>query len=151
MPHPTTLEPARLAFGRVPPATALATVGPVATIAEASLTATERRVLARLVDLLRTELGTDLRSVWLYGSRARGEPPGPDSDIDLIVVSSRDRRDDDPRIRHLVVKAAEAEGANAAWFSAKLYAPERVADRRAIRSFFFQEVDRDKIVLFGES
>ena len=128
----------------------MATVGRVATIAEASLSMTERRTLERLVDLLRAEFGADLRSVWLYGSRARGETPGQDSDVDLIVVSSRNEREDDLRIRQLVVEAADAEGANAAWFSVKLYTPERVGDRRAIRSFFFQEVDRDKIVLFGE-
>jgi hypothetical protein len=32
----------------------------------------------------------------------------------------------------------------------KLYDPELVANRRGIRSFFMQEVDRDKIVLAGE-
>ncbi len=43
-----------------------------------------------------------------------------------------------------------AEGANPLVFSIQVYEPDRVADRRRIRSFFFQEVDRDKIVLFGE-
>lgn len=50
----------------------------------------------------------------------------------------------------LVHLAAEAEGANPAFFAVKLYDPERIAERRRIRSFFMQEVDRDKIALAGE-
>lgn len=47
----------------------------MASLADASLTAEERRVVERLVELLREEFGPDLHAVWLYGSRARGEPP----------------------------------------------------------------------------
>ena len=107
-------------------------------------------MLERFVRLLQAELGAGPRAVWLYGSRARGEPPKPDSDVDLLVVSTRARSDDDLRIIELLIEAAEAEGVNPALFSAKLFDPERVAERRNIRSFFMQEVDRDKIVLFGE-
>ena len=116
----------------------------------ASLSAGERRVLERLVELLKAEFGDDLRSVWLYGSRARGERPGPDSDVDLLVVSTRGRFEDDLRVITLLGDAAEAEGANPAVFSTKVYDPDLIAQRREIRSFFMQEVDRDKIVLFGE-
>ena len=80
-----------------------------------------------------------------------GEHPHADSDVDLLVVSSRGQRDDDLRLIQLVFEAAVAEGANPARFSTKLYDPELVARRRGIRSFFFQEVDRDKIVLAGEA
>jgi predicted nucleotidyltransferase len=118
-------------------------------LADATLAAVERRTLARFVDLLQDELGPDLCSIWPDGSRARGESRRDESDIDLIVVSSRDRRDDNLRVVELVTEAADAEGANPAWFSVKLYTPARVSERRAIRSFFFEEVDRDKIVLFG--
>ena len=45
------------------------------TVAETSLTALERATLERFVELLERALGDDLGSVWLYGSRARGEPP----------------------------------------------------------------------------
>jgi predicted nucleotidyltransferase len=123
----------------------------VASLATASLNDKERRVLKRLVELLKAEFGEDLRSVWLYGSRARGEKSGPESDIDLLVVSSRGRLEDDLRVISLLSDAADAEGSNSAFFSAKVYDPELIAQRRAIRSFFMQEVDRDKIVLFGES
>ena len=119
-------------------------------LADASLTAQERRVLDRLVPMLEQEFGEDLRGVWLYGSRARGERPGEDSDVDLLVVSTRSGWDDHGRAIELAWAAAEAEDANPLTFSVKLYDPALVADRRRIRSFFFQEVDRDKIVLAGE-
>lgn len=118
-------------------------------LAKASLNAQEKRVLERLLELLEAEFGQHLHGVWLYGSRARGEQPAEDSDIDLIVVSTRGRPDDDLRVIELSSEAARAEGANPAVFSIKLYDPELVAQRRSIRSFFMQEVDRDKIVLAG--
>ena len=117
---------------------------------ETSLSAPERRALERLVELLRAEFGLHLLGLWLYGSRARGEPPSSDSDIDLLLVSSRGRRNDDLHAIELAVDAATAEGVNPMLFSIKLYSPERLAQRRRIESFFIQEVDRDKIVLAGE-
>jgi predicted nucleotidyltransferase len=108
-------------------------------------------VIEKLLALLDAELGRHLRAVWLYGSRARGERVGDDSDIDLLVVSTRGEPNDDLRVIELVFEAAEAEGANPARFSIKLYDPELVAQRRRVQSFFMQEVDRDKIVLAGEA
>lgn len=131
-------------------ATASDRVEAVRALSGTSLTPTETRVLERLVGLLEAELGPHLRAVWLYGSRARGEPPGDDSDVDLIVVSTRGEPDDDLRVIKLALEAAAMEGANPAGFSIKLYDPELVGQRRRIHSFFMQEVDRDKIVLAGE-
>jgi predicted nucleotidyltransferase len=116
---------------------------------DASLEPRERRVLDRLVESLEQEFGPDLLDVWLYGSRARGEPPGDESDVDLIVVSTRADRDDHVRAIQLGVEIALEEGVNPALFSIKLFGPEYVKQRRQIRSFFMQEVDRDKIVLAG--
>lgn len=122
----------------------------MASLAAASLSDAERRVLDKFVELLKAELGAHLKAVWLYGSRARGERPGPDSDVDLLVISTRGRLQDDLRVIQLLFKAAEPERANPVVFSTKVYDPDHIAQRRSIRSFFMQEVDRDKIVLFGE-
>jgi predicted nucleotidyltransferase len=119
-------------------------------LAQASLTREERRALERLLGLLEAEFGSHLWGVWLYGSRARGEKPDEDSDVDLLVISSRGGAKDDLRAIELAVEAAQAEGVNLAALSVKLYDPELVAQRRQIDSFFMQEVDRDKIVLAGE-
>lgn len=128
-----------------------ATVGPVSSLATASLTENERRVLERLVDLMRERFGERLRSVWLYGSRARSEPPGPESDIDLLAIAEPEARTDDTRTAiQLVDQAAEEVGVERPIFSVKVYGPDWLEGRRAIDSFFIQEVDRDRIVLYGQ-
>src|ERR671914_957361 len=119
-------------------------------LADASLNAGEWRVVQRFVELLRKEFGADVRGVWLYGSRARGERPHEESDVDLLVVLAREPWQDHWRAARLAYDAAEAEGESPVWFSVQVYTPERLAQRREIRSFFIQDVDRDKVVLFGE-
>src|SRR4051794_11648080 len=121
----------------------------MAALEQASLSDVERRVLERFVRALEEELGDDLDGVWLYGSRARGEPPHEESDVDLPVVSPRAGWDESTAIHRALDAAAEAEGENPWRYSLVVYAPERVANRREIRSFFMQEVDRDKVVLAG--
>lgn len=114
-----------------------------------SLTEVERRTVARLVDLLREELGDGLRSVWLFGSRARGERRHEDSDVDLLVVTKHGKRDF-RRVQLAVWAAAEAEGYSFVYLSAHVRDPAHVAYKRSVDDFFMREVDRDKIVLAGE-
>ena len=104
----------------------------VSTLADTSLTEDERRVVERLVVLMRDRFAGRLRSVWLYGSRARGERPHPESDIDLV-----DQAVDELELPRPIV-------------SIKVYDPNWLEGRRLIDSFFIREVDRDKIVLYGE-
>ncbi len=119
-------------------------------LAGTSLSATERRVLDRLVRSLEEKLRDDLLAVWLYGSRARGEPRrDEDSDVDLLVVTSAGRRDGQ-LVRDTLDRVAEAEGANPFAFSVFVYDADALADRRAIDSFFIREVDRDRVVLHGD-
>ncbi len=119
-------------------------------LTEATLSEVERSALERLVPALQGEFGSQLRSVWLYGSRARGETPHPESDVDLLVVLDRRSWEDDHRVYDAVDKAAETAGGSRVFLSTLVYDVERIAQRREIESFFIQEVDRDKIVLFGE-
>lgn len=123
----------------------------MATLAQASLTEDQRRTLDRAVSVLRREFGDRLRSVWLYGSRARGEKPHPESDVDLFVVLEGRRWQDDWEVHRVVSGAAEAEGLSPVFFSTQTYGVEELAQRREIESFYIQEVDRDKIVIFGEA
>ena len=119
-------------------------------VRDAALSDVERRTLDCFVRLLEADFGPDLRSVWLFGSRARGEEPGPESDVDVLVVIRGANLDTHFRTARLMDTAAEEEGANPVFFSTSVYDPQLVAQRREIRSFFMQEVDRDKIVLHGE-
>lgn len=126
-------------------------------LSAAALNETERRAVGRIVAGLESELGDDLLAVWLYGSRARGEADPTEthhdrrSDIDMmaIVASGRDAGEASwelrPRWEALVVD----EGDSPPYYSLRFYDADFLRDRRRIRSFFFQEVDRDKLVLAG--
>jgi predicted nucleotidyltransferase len=128
-------------------------------LAAAALSERERRVLRRLVGLLRSELGDDLLAVWLYGSRARGEADPEEthhdrrSDIDLMAIlsASRDVSAFKWKFTPKLIELVEAEGDSPPYYSLHMYDADRLRDRRRIRSFFFQEVDRDKIVLAGSA
>ena len=121
----------------------------MATVAESSLSQAERRTLDRLVAGLESALGEDLLAVWLFGSKARGEEAGPETDIDLLVVTRRGSREDGELVRQLAERSAEAEGTSHLAFRAIVHSPEGVAERRAKDTFFLREIDRDKIVLAG--
>ena len=128
-------------------------------LASATLNEAERRTVERLVRAFRDELGEDLLAVWLYGSRARGdanpEETDPDlkSDIDLmlIVTSSSGWEPYGGDAIPFITEAAEAEGESPVWYSVLVYEVDRLRDRREIRSFFIQEVDRDKLILHGSA
>jgi predicted nucleotidyltransferase len=122
----------------------------VSSLADTSLTPIERRQIARLLELLRAEFGDRLRAVWLYGSRARGETPRPESDVDLLLVVEGDEFENLGRATRLELEAALSEPGTATLVSTHVYSPERLEQRRRIESFFIREVDRDKVVLYGE-
>lgn len=121
------------------------------TLAKASLSGQERRVVERFVERLRAELGGELVEVWLYGSRARGEEPGPESDVDLLVITRGGRERDFRRVINIAMDAAEAEGVDPFAVSTLVADPDWIEGRRAIASFFMREVDRDKIVVAGSA
>lgn len=104
-----------------------------------------RRFLAMLGD----ELGDELRAVWLYGSRARGEKTHPDSDVDLLVIADGGRERHGRAAMDLSFEAAIAESENPFAYSVHVHDPDWLSSRREIDSFFIQEVDRDKLVLAG--
>lgn len=127
------------------------------TLAGAALNDTERRVVERIVSALQRELGNGLLAVWLYGSRARREadPTETDddrrSDVDMIAIvdPSTGWSTAGGQAVPLIFAAAEAEGGSPVYYSVHVYDADQLRDRRRIRSFFFQEVDRDKLVLAG--
>jgi predicted nucleotidyltransferase len=117
-------------------------------LAEANLSDDERRVLDRFLERARED--RDIEAVWLYGSRARGEGSLTESDVDLLVITRGDPRTDSERVSQLIWRAAEEVKGNPIPFLAHVRDRPWLANRRAIRSFFIQDVDREKIVLLGE-
>jgi predicted nucleotidyltransferase len=108
---------------------------------------------------LRAKVGDELLAVWLFGSRARDEAdltetdPDRRSDVDLMVVVKpvADAGRLKWELASRLEKIADEEGESPVWFSVLIYDSERVEERRMIRSFFLQEVDRDKRVLLGDA
>lgn len=128
-------------------------------LADLSLTPREGRVVERMLDRLSDDLGDDLLAVWLFGSRARGEAdieefdPDQRADVDLMVVVAPGQDAGSLKWElgpHLEVIADE-EGDSPVFYSALFYDAEKIRERRRIRSFFLQEVDRDKVVLLGDA
>lgn len=122
----------------------------MADIAEASLTGSERGAVERLISTLRAELGDELIAVWLFGSRARGEPRRAESDIDLVVVTRRGERGQ-RLLGRIAVDAELAADEGGIDLMPHAVDPEHLEDRRQIRSFFMQELDRDKVVLYEKT
>lgn len=102
-------------------------------------------------------MGADLLAVWLYGSRARREADPEETDPDLrsdvdmlaIVAPSLDAAKLGWDAHELVEGEADAAGDSPVYYSLRVFDTDWLRDRRRIRSFFIQEVDRDKIVLWG--
>lgn len=128
-------------------------------LANAALNARERRIIERIVARLRVELGDDLLAVWLYGSRARGDADPSESDPDLrsdidlmaIVDPASDAAAVSWEFAPVLEGIADSEGDSPVYYSMRFYDAAHLGSRRRIRSFFFQEVDRDKLVLHGSA
>jgi len=121
--------------------------------ASARLSQGELTLLDRYVEALASQLGEELGAVWLFGSRARGEDTGEESDVDLLVLVDDDSWARKERIRALLHDTARELDLDAvAWsFSVHVHTPAWLRQRREIRSFFINEVDRDKVVVAGHS
>ena len=125
------------------------TLGRMASLVEPTLDDAERRTLDRFVASLRARLGDDLDSVWLFGSRARGQERRWDSDVDLLVLTARGSETDRKIAQESIWKASEEEGSLGTVYSVKVNDRTWLEGRREIESFFIQEVDRDEVVLYG--
>lgn len=123
-------------------------MGHMAVLADAALDDRERELLGRFVAALEEAYGDDLDAVWLYGSRARGERPHEESDIDVLVVTRGDRGDE--ALIPTLWSVLDETGNPPVLVDPRQRSRAWVSGRRAIDSFFLRDVDRDKIVLYGD-
>jgi predicted nucleotidyltransferase len=123
----------------------------MATLTQSSLLPDEQALIELFVAELEGSLEEELHAVWLFGSRARGEPPSEESDVDLLVLVDDASWDGRMRVRGLLDQAAVKLGLQAlTWsFSVHVHSPIWLEQRRAIKSFFIAELDRDKITCAG--
>ncbi len=120
-------------------------------LADTSLQPDEQALVEEFVQELRQRLAEQLHAVWLFGSRARGEQPSSESDVDLLVLVDHASWDDRMQVRKMLDQAARKLDLEAlAWsFSVHVHTPQWLAERREIKSFFIAEIDRDKVALSG--
>jgi len=117
------------------------------TVEATSLSPAEQRAVDRFVRLLTAQLGDELLAVWLFGSRARGEPVGDaDSDVDLLVIT---RTGDQERLVSDLARQARCEGEWAHPLHALTHDPGWVAERRGVNAFLMREIDSVRVVLYG--
>ncbi len=121
----------------------------MATLAQTSLATDEQALIERFVQELRLRLNGELHAVWLFGSRARGEPRSQESDVDVLVLVDDASWDGRMGVRRMLDDAARELDVEAlTWsFSVHVHTPDWLAQRREIRSFFIAELDRDKVIL----
>ena len=122
-------------------------------LTETSLSADERVLIERFVEQLRVRLEGQLYAVWLFGSRARGERPSAESDVDMLVLVDDASWDGRMLVRKVLDDAArELRLDSLTWsFSVHVHTPAWLAQRREIRSFFIAEVDRDKVIVSDQA
>lgn len=114
-------------------------------VGSACLDKKEHDLVERLIVRLRDDLGTSLKKVLLYGSKARGEGR-PDSDIDLMVVVEGEGAPKQFSANRAAVDLALELDLSIP--SVKVFGESFIEQRRKIDSFFIQEVNRDGIQLF---
>jgi len=120
-----------------------------ASLVQASLSTDERALLEAFAQELKARLGERRHAVWLFGSRARGEEPGEESDVDVLVLVDDASWDARMWVRGLLEAVARDLGMErVGWrFSIHVHTPAWLEQRREIESFFIAEVDRDKVVV----
>lgn len=69
--------------------------------------------------------------------------------MDVIVLVDDDSAAGQRRVHDAFRDAARQLGLERLWFSVHIHTPAWLEGRRAINSFFIQEVDRDKVVVLG--
>lgn len=119
----------------------------VASLAETSLNHEQRALLERFAAELRSEKQNPPRAIWLFGSRARGEQPAGNSDVDVLVVVDEDSWQAKSHIHDTLLAVARAMRLEAlTWsFAVHVHTPSWLTQRREVHSFFIDEVDRNKV------
>ena len=120
-------------------------------LSQTSLLVDEQALVERFIQRLEIHFQQRLHAVWLFGSRARGERPDPESDVDLLVLVDDASWDGRMLVRKLLDEAAQDLDLQALvwYFSIHVHTPQWLAERRKIQSFFMAELDRDKVPLRG--
>jgi predicted nucleotidyltransferase len=123
------------------------------TLWDTSLRPDEQALVEMFAEQLCKRLGDHVHGVWLFGSRARGEKPSEESDVDVLVLVDDASWDGRMDVRKILDDAAHQLDLDALpWsFSVHVHTPTWLTERREIKSFFVAELDRDKVLIHGQA
>jgi hypothetical protein len=108
------------------------------------LTAKERKAIQRAVQNLSAEFPQQVRFVALFGSKARGDF-GPESDIDLLIISEKDDWKTRHEIRNPVI---DVNLDYSLYISPRVIGWERFQSLQVLRPSFLKNLCRDAIELW---
>jgi predicted nucleotidyltransferase len=123
------------------------------TLGDTSLRPDEQALVEMFAEQLHRRLGDHVHGMWLFGSRARGEQPSEESDVDVLVLVDDASWDGRMGVRKILDDAAHKLDLDALpWsFSVHVHTPTWLTERREIKSFFVAELDRDKVLIHGQA
>jgi len=110
---------------------------------EAVLSQRESEALREFAARIRTALGTNLRELRLFGSKARGDAR-PDSDLDVLVVVGGNRADAEDQA---IDVAFDVNVASDLYISPRVVTAESLADPVWRTTLFVQTVTREGVEL----
>ena len=108
-----------------------------------NLTVDDRKIIKILTRQLARQFGPRLKSIILFGSRARGDAR-PDSDIDLAVILDQD----DPESRETIRDLAAELGLEYGLFvSTRIWSQKHWNFLQALQTSLYQNIQKDGIEL----
>ena len=109
------------------------------------LTATEQQAIMEFVHLLREQFNGQVRSVLLFGSKARGEG-SLDSDLDVLVVVDSDDWRVHKQIRYLAADICLKYDLN---LSPRVWSTSHWRETEELRTLLYQNIHRDGVNLLA--
>ena len=112
-------------------------------MSRANLNPTEQQVILEFVQSLEDQFGELVRSVLLFGSKARGDSI-PDSDLDVLVVVDSDDWRVHKQIRYLAADICLKYDLN---LSPRVWSTSHLREMEELQPLLYQNIHRDGISL----
>lgn len=109
----------------------------------AGLTKKDKEALMLFKEQLNEELPEQVKSIRLFGSKARGDAT-EESDVDVLVVVKQHEKESWDKVIQLASGIITETGVV---ISPKVFSEERIHERRRRRNVFMQMVDKESIPL----
>lgn len=105
------------------------------------LNSKERHAIRAFLQKLKDEIGNDVLSVYLFGSRARGDV-SPDSDIDLAVLLKEVNPENEKAVRYL---AADVWLDSGLFLSTRVWSEDHWHRLKKLQTRLYRNIQREGI------